>query len=214
MSTAPTNKRPVPVGVFFAVFMVVFTLVFGISVVYTAMLPKSYRGIVIIEVRQKNNGERKLTGLGYDLAKNEAAIISSEILLRKVIADLSLNEKWGKKYFAGQTLKTWESLDIFKKRIIASPIPETTLVAIGIYDDDPKDAALLANAVATNYVTYVATNSPDLESQIVDNAHANNKPIHPKVVLNTIIGAVIGVILGMVAGIVYAVFVYKRTATN
>ena len=209
---APAKDRPgIPVGVFFAVFIVVFTLVFGYCAISTQLMPRSYASDARIEVGSKSVGEKSQpAAAGYNLAKTEAGFITSELLLRKVISDLDLNVKWGQKYFNGETLKTWETLKILQGRIGVYPVPDTLFIRIIVYDDNPQDAAVMANAIANSYVNYTASNSATTQAQIVDNAYPAKRPIKPNVALDIILGAVFGVFLGGAAGVAAAVVVYVK----
>ncbi len=203
-----------PVGVFFWVFVFVFTFVFGISVVCTSIAPKSYASGTRIEVKYKfadgkqSRAEKKFYDLA--LAKTESAVINSEVVLRKAIGDLDLNNAWGKKYFHGETLKTWETLDILKGRIIVLPLPDTTLMEIRVYDDNPIDAAATANGIAQAYAGYVATNRVELAVQIIDSAYPAKTPVRPNKSLNYFFGGVTGVFLGLLAGTGVALIVFLK----
>ncbi len=203
-----------PIGIFFWVFVFVFTLVFGISVVTTSLAPKSYASAARVEVKYKSaEGKQTRSEKRYydpSLAKTESEVINSEAVLRRVVADLNLNVVWGKKYFNGETLKTWETSTILKGRTSIRPIPDTTLISIGIYDDNPDDAALIANSLAKAYTSYVATNSDELQAQIIDSAYAMKTPVRPNKVLNYFWGIVIGIFLGLLAGAGIALIVFLK----
>jgi capsular polysaccharide biosynthesis protein len=210
-----------PFGIFFWVFVFVFTLVFGISVVTTALEPKSYAAAARVEVKHKSSDDGAKTRSKnhfYDsnLAKTESEIVMSEVVMRKLIGGLDLNVAWGKKYFAGETLKTWETLAILKGRTSIRPIPDTTLISVCLYDDNPEDAALLANSLAKAYTSYVATNRTDLEAQIIDSAYAMKTPVRPNKALNYLFGILIGGFLGLLAGagIALAFFIKNRRASK
>jgi len=209
---APKREQPkVPLGVFFAVFMVVFALVFGFTAISTELEPKSYSSNTRIEVGIKPGGEKgSAVAIGYNLAKTEAGFINSELLLRKVISDLDLNQKWGQKYYNGETLKTWETLNILQGRISIHMVSDTMFIRIFVYDDSPGDAAVTANAIANAYVNYTATNSGYVQAQIVDNAYPETRPVRPNVALNIILGAVFGAILGVGVGAAVTGFVYAK----
>ncbi|MDR3457374.1 MAG: hypothetical protein P4N60_08010 [Verrucomicrobiae bacterium] len=209
---APVKEQPkIPFGVFFAVFMVVFTLVFGFCAISTELMPKSYASDARIEVGTKSAGENgRPAATGYNLAKTEAGFITSELLLRKVISELDLNQRWGQKYFSGETLKTWETLKILQGRIGVYPVSDTLFIRIIVYDDNPQEAAVTANAIANAYVNYTSTNLGNVQAQIVDAAYPVKRPIKPNVALDMILGAMFGGILAAAAGVAGAGFVYVK----
>ncbi|HTB82165.1 MAG TPA: hypothetical protein VK742_00795 [Candidatus Sulfotelmatobacter sp.] len=208
----PEKKpTPFPIGIFFSVFMVVFSLVFGWAAIRTAIEPRSYVGDAQIEVHLYSDSDKKKPAyLGYDFVRNEAEFIKSETLLRLVINNLDLNDVWGKKYDNDETLKTWESLKILNDRMLVVPIRDTTIIRIRIYDENPKDAAALANAVVNSYVNYVATNSPNLSASVIDNAYEENKPVRPNVTLNMFWGVMTGIFIGGIFAIAAALFAYSK----
>jgi capsular exopolysaccharide synthesis family protein len=69
----------------------------------------------------------------------------------KVINLLGLNARWGKKYNAGNTLKTTETMGILKSRMDLRPVRSTKLIEIRVYSESPAEAAELANAIAVAY---------------------------------------------------------------
>lgn len=81
-------------------------------------------------------------------------IIQSELVLKRVVDKLNLNVQWGRKYFNGETLKSWESLKILKDRLQLAPVRNTKLIAITVYGEDRKETADIANAVAVAYEEY------------------------------------------------------------
>ena len=80
--------------------------------------------------------------------------MQSQIVLSNVIAGMNLNVKWGQKYFNGETLKTSETMEILKQRMLLAPVKNTKLISITVYSDDKNEAAQLANAIAEAYRAY------------------------------------------------------------
>ena len=126
--------------------------------------------------------------------------VNSELILNRVIKDLNLNEAWGKKYYSGENRKTWESLKILQGRMNVRPLADTMLIQVSIYDDNPAEAAILANAVARAYVGYAATNAEEPLAQMADAAFANPVPVSPNKAKNLAVGIFVGIVLGLVAG--------------
>lgn len=120
-----------PRTLFFLVFIILFTLVFAASMIRNGFKPKSYAGIVRVEVKPREM-ESKLTRPAKKtfsplLEQTEISVIQSEVVLNKAIWNLNLNTVWGNKYFNGETLKTWESAQILKGRLDVRPIPNPTI---------------------------------------------------------------------------------------
>src|ERR1700720_3703545 len=98
------------------VILAVFLLVVITATLVTFILPESYSSIARIKVERDQsdiNGftDSRMSGV-YDpyFIQTEFELIQSEVILGKVIADLDLNNQWGKKYAGGQPLKTPEKI--------------------------------------------------------------------------------------------------------
>ena len=145
---------------FGTVFGVVFLLTCTLATVITFILPESYASTVRIKVERDvvaittPRGTNDLINWDPYFLQTEFEMIQSQLVLSNVISRLNLNVEWGKKYYAGQTLKTVESLEIMKGRFLVRNIRGTKLISITVYSDDKKEAARIANAVAESYRDY------------------------------------------------------------
>jgi len=81
-------------------------------------------------------------------------IIQSQLVLSNVVANLNLDEVWGRKYFKGPPLQTTKTMAMIKHRLKLVPVLNTRLIAITFTSDDRNEAAQVANAVAAAYVDY------------------------------------------------------------
>jgi uncharacterized protein involved in exopolysaccharide biosynthesis len=86
--------------------------------------------------------------------QTEFKIIQSEAVLNKVVAALNLNEAWGRKFNHGKGLSDAEAMRIIKKKLDLRLVQNTRFLQIRVTDDDPGEAARLANAIAANYRDY------------------------------------------------------------
>lgn len=144
-----------------AIIITVFLITAIIATAVTFILPESYSSTCRIKV--ENDGTDIGVGssmptsmLPYDpyFIQTTFEIMQSQIVLSNVISALNLNVEWGKKYYNGETLKSTETMQILKGRMGLSPVRNTKLIAITVYSDDPKEAALLANTIAEAYKNY------------------------------------------------------------
>jgi uncharacterized protein involved in exopolysaccharide biosynthesis/Zn-dependent protease with chaperone function len=122
-----------------------------------AVSPATYQSTTRIKI------ERDLTdirGLGdqrgnpsYDpyFIQTEFELLQSEVILGKVIDDLDLNSKWGKKYANGERLKTSEAITLLKGRIDLRTVRNTSLIEIRVFSEKAEEAARIANAIAEAY---------------------------------------------------------------
>ena len=144
-----------------AIIITVFLITAIIATAVTFILPESYASTCRIKVENDvydssaGNGMTPSTA-PYDpyFIQTTFEIMQSQLVLSNVITALNLNDAWGKKYFNGENLKTSETMEILKGRMALSPVRNTKLIAITIYSDDAKEAALLANTIADAYKNY------------------------------------------------------------
>ena len=153
-----------PLTGFFTVFTVVFLLVLLLSIAITFILPESYASTARIKIENVENNQPTA---GYDpyFIQTSFEIIQSQIVLNPVIDKLKLNVAWGKKYFAGQTLKASETMEILKMRLQLAPVRNTSLIAITVYSDDRNEAARIANAIAESYRDYRVNSRAEMKAQ-------------------------------------------------
>src|SRR6266446_1410855 len=98
------------------VILAVFLLVVITATLVTFILPESYSATARIKVERdapdiSGFAERMPMG-GYDpyFIQTEFETIQSSNVLGRVVADLNLNQEWGKRYQAGGDLKTMEAI--------------------------------------------------------------------------------------------------------
>jgi uncharacterized protein involved in exopolysaccharide biosynthesis len=123
----------------------------------------------------------------------EFQTFQSHAVLTDVIASLNLRELWSKKYNHGQTLSDSEIEEMIKRHLELRNVRNTKFIEIGVYDDDPLEAAQLANAIARSYcrlrteqiqrlASEVANSSGPLKFQppeIINSAVPQMRPVRP-----------------------------------
>jgi capsular polysaccharide biosynthesis protein len=154
--------------VFFSIFALVFLLVLLVSVVVTFILPESYASTARIKVESDTPPVAGQPSYDPYFIQTTFEVIQSQMVLNPVIDKLKLNVQWGKKYFAGQTLKTSETMEILKQRLQLAPVKNTSLIAITVYSDDRKEAAQIANAIAEAYRDYRIKSHDELAAKGID----------------------------------------------
>ena len=154
MNTTQQNRSPT--HRFFTIFMTVFLVVVITSTAITFILPESYASTVHIQLEPDPPQANDESYGGYfpPFPQVTFVIIQSQFVLSNVIEKLNLNDKWGKKYFNGEKLKTSESQQIIVKRMRLGFVNNTPLIFITVYSDDRNEAAQIANAIAESYRDY------------------------------------------------------------
>ncbi len=204
---SPVLQSDPPLRGAVALGLTVFLIVMIISTAITFVLPESYSSTARIKV------EITPANRGPNFLQTEFEVIQSQIVLSNVVRQLNLNDYWGKKYFNGETLKTTESLQILKARLSLESVRGADLIAITAFSDDRREAAQIANAIATAYQNFCserqkADGAKPLDPRIiadamvifVDPAEPASKPCKPNKPLNLALGAIAGAGLGAMAG--------------
>jgi len=146
-----------------AIIITVFLITAIIATAVTFILPESYASTCRIKIEGDSGGD--ITSLNspgstviqpYDpfFIQTTFEIIQSQVVLSNVINQLNLNVEWGKKYNNGETLKSTETMEVLKRRMVLQPVRNTKLIAITVYSDDKYEAAKLANTIASAYQDY------------------------------------------------------------
>lgn len=169
-----------------AIIITVFLITTIIATAVTFILPESFASTATIKV--ENDGgivpgfaQQSATATPYDpyFIQTTFEIMKSQLVLSNVIADLDLNDRWGKKYFNGETLKTTETMEILRGRMALAPVRNTKMIMITVYSEDSAEAALLANKIAEAYQEYRINNIKDtatrgleaLESKYIEDSN-------------------------------------------
>ena len=140
------------------VILAVFLLVVLSATLVTYVLPPTYASFARIKIERDQTDiqgliqQQSLMG-SYDpyFFLTESEVIKSEIVLGKVIENLSLNVEFGKRYQTAGPMKTSDVLPILRGAIDLKNVRNTSLVDINVFDQKAEDAARIANAIAEAY---------------------------------------------------------------
>jgi uncharacterized protein involved in exopolysaccharide biosynthesis/beta-lactamase regulating signal transducer with metallopeptidase domain len=128
-----------------------------------ALAPAHFRATTRIRVEpnlEATTGlaERKAPPGHYDpyFIQTEFEVISSDLILRKVIEELNLDKEWGQRYATGRVLKTPETIQMLRNKIDLRPIRNTSLIEISVCMENNGEAATIANKIAEAYQQYRA----------------------------------------------------------
>lgn len=140
------------------VIFAVFLLVVITTTIVTYWLPKYYGSTVRISVEKDISDipglfEFRQAGSSYDafFLQTEFEKITSKTVLYNVITNLSLNERWAKRFGGGATLKTPETFMLLKKHLDVRQFRNTSLIEIKVLSEDKDEAAEIANKIAEVY---------------------------------------------------------------
>lgn len=206
-----------PGKIFFRVFAVVFLVIVIASVAVTFILPETYASTAMMKVEN----DQPVTGnQNYDpyFIQTQFEIIKSDTVLSNVITALNLNQVWGRRYFKGETLRSYETLEILKGRLGLAPVGNTKLMKVVVYGDDKNEPAQIANAIAESYRDYRIRTSnwksplpQPVLVQITDLAEPSMAPIKPNKTLNIVLGGFFGLLLaGVLGGVAFFITKLRR----
>ena len=144
--------------------------------------------------------------------------LQSRMVLSQVISNLDLNRKWGEKFNEAQ-LPSDLTYKILKSQLTVRHHRSTTLFEIRVRNDDPTEAAIVANEIAKAYRRVsrekemqtagekekVYAIIKDYPVEIIDPAEPNFRPVKPHPLMKILVPAaglltgVVGVVLLMLA---------------
>lgn len=122
---------------------------------YFLLRPTEYKATVQIKIEPDliSDGSGYITYDPYFMETEFKAMGSKEVL-GNVIETLNLNGEWGKRYGGGGTLETDETIKLLRQRMELAPVQNSKLVDISVWDENPDEAARIANAIADAYRKY------------------------------------------------------------
>ena len=139
------------------VILSVFLLVVLTTTLVTLWLPPSYDSMVRIAVDKDIadvatlGGQQSYSGMDPFFIQTEFEKIQSTTILHKVIKDLNLSAKWAKSRGLDGELPISDTYLLLKKQMDVRQTRGTSLIEIRVYDRDPKEAAAIAEKIATVY---------------------------------------------------------------
>jgi capsular exopolysaccharide synthesis family protein len=142
------------------VILAVFLLVVITATLVTFILTEQFSSKTRIKIERDQTDISGLTSqmmpIAYDpyFIQTEFEVIQSELILETVIKDLDLNRKWGRKMTGSEPLKTTETMLLLRRNMDLRPVRNTSLIEITVWSEDAKEAADIANAVASTYKAY------------------------------------------------------------
>ncbi|MGI9822626.1 polysaccharide biosynthesis tyrosine autokinase [Agromyces sp. Marseille-Q5079] len=186
------------------VLIVLLTLV-GVAAgaVFSIMQKPMYSSSAKVFVSTSNGGSigEMAQGNAYTQQRvtTYADLATTPIVLLPVIADLQLDM----------------TSDELAREVVATTLPDTTLIGITVTDEDPALAAEVATGVSESLTSVVAsietTGATDEEGKpveaspvrltLVQHAAVPQKPVSPNVPLNIALGGLIGLALGIGAAV-------------
>ena len=146
----------------------------GVALCGTAVIqliqPDEYRAVARVEMPSANAFTPVLTA--------EINEIRSLAVLTNATAALNLNDVWGKEYNHGHRLSDAAVQRMLRTKLDLELMSNTRIVSIKVLDENPVEAANLANSIAENYVRCKAGSGVQ-PAQMLESATAPALPSRP-----------------------------------
>ena len=206
---------------FLPVFAAMFLLVCGVGTAFTFALPEAFASTARIKLPYPGGvgsvGPAASAHYDPDRLQTAFEVLRSEVILERVIADLDLNQTWGTRYGNGAPLKTAESMMLLRQRLDLRPVRNTYLLEIRCFDQEPAEAARLANELAEVFQrhwqeTDVGAGAGAGRVEIVEQAVPALRPVRPNKPLNLLLALAGGLLAGLVSGLAFSTWAATRTA--
>jgi len=130
------------VGVFLLLVGGVLAVVGGLRL----LEPNEYRAVAMVQ-----GSETPPNYSGPYFLLTDFQTIESHPVFSNVVGSMHLNERWGRKYNHGAVLGEAETEELIKRHVDLRNVRNTRVIEIITYDDDPEEAAKLANAISESY---------------------------------------------------------------
>lgn len=147
------------------VILAVFLLVVITATLVTFILPPSYASTARIKIEREGSDIQELgqpiTASAYDpyFIQTEFEVIQSEVILERVIENMELTARWGKRF---GPMTQQDAMRYLRRLISLEPVRNTSLIEIQVFNESPQEAADLANAIAEAYKAYRLEQSREL----------------------------------------------------
>src|ERR1051325_9972026 len=136
------------------VILAVFLLVALTTTLVTYMLPETFSSTVRISIEKDAPDIAKLAGDQLPMAfdpywvQSQFEKIRSKVILNQVVTNLNLSRKYPEKFKEAGELTTAQAYNILKHSIEVQQSRNTTLIEISAFNENPDEAARIANEVA------------------------------------------------------------------
>ena len=134
--------------------LLAFLLVLMTSAIVTYFQPREYQSSVFIEVKSTAENPRIFSGDANQpvhdpqLAPTVFQVIKRTSILYPVVDELKLQDKWAK---GGSRLSRENCFAMLRNRVQVEEVRNTDLLQISVFDQDPQEAADIANKIVSVY---------------------------------------------------------------
>lgn len=167
----------------------------GVALLFSALQPQDYSSEVKMLIIQKQNFETDTYLAAKSAEKvgdNLSGVLNTSSFFEKVVAEGSVNLSELSELSAQDRHEAWG------EKVSASVIPDSGLLVITAYDEDPVVAEKLAVAVASVMTTSSSEYHGGGESiviKVVDEPVTSSYPVRPNIFVNVAVAMALGCVL-------------------
>jgi polysaccharide biosynthesis transport protein len=148
-------RKVIIISVFFITTIIATLVTFMMKPAYSSSASMKIEPDMVSDISTFNGGQGDYAPYDPYFMETELKIIQGDVVLRRVVETLNLNVEWGKKFNPdGSPLKTSDTIDLLRHYISLDADRNTKLIDVTVYNEDPKLAAQLANAIVDAYKDY------------------------------------------------------------
>ncbi len=205
------TNNPKPRTPFLALFATVFLLVLGSCAVFAFFASDEYASSAVIKLEPATStgtleNDRGQASGNYDFIRQEIKLIRSESVLRAAAKNVLITEF--RRNAAPDAAKVSEAdlISLLKQKVELRPVPNTTLIEVRAFGENPWLTCDVANDLARTYLESRRRNIVEGMSslqmvEMVETAVPGSKPARPNRALILALGILGGALLGLaVAG--------------
>lgn len=148
-------RKVIIISVFFITTIIATLVTFMMKPAYSSTAQIKIEPDAVSDISTFNGGPGDVAPYDPYFMETELKVIQGDVVLRKVVEGLNLDVDWGKKFNPdGAPLKTTDTIDLLRRYINLDADRNTKLIDVTVYNEDPKVAAQLANAIVDAYKNY------------------------------------------------------------
>ena len=173
---------------FWIVFAVVFVAVVAAALLSYVVLPPVYQADTSLIVNERSNVAQSTAGvdIGQIQTSQALAVTYAKIITSRAIMQDTID-----------TLRLPETVKQLTKMTTVQVQGQTEIIAVTVKDRDATRAALIANTVASSFITQLPTLVSRVENvSVIDRAVPVTDQVSPRPLLNMVVAFVAALVLG------------------
>jgi succinoglycan biosynthesis transport protein ExoP len=148
-------RKVIIISVFFITTIIATLVTFMMKPAYSSTAQVKIEPDVVSDISTFNSGAGDYAPYDPYFMETELKVIQGDVVLRGVVEAQNLDVEWGRKFNPdGAPLKTTDAIDLLRHYVTLDADRNTKLIDVTVFNEDPKLAAQLANAIVDAYKNY------------------------------------------------------------